>query len=272
MARLKSIAHFFITALCGALIAIACMHKPTTSASRATPIAHNQTIRHIAFIMDGNRRWAQEQGLDPWLGHRQGVQTVRMVIDFCLEQKIPELSLYVWSLENFKRSITEQDYLFSTLAEELAHTVNTELITRGVKLHIIGDQKRFPEKVRATIAESEEKTELGTKLILNLLFCYGGQQEIVAATKALAHAVQKGTLKAEEISPQLFENTLWSAKTRTPDLIIRTGKRQSLSNFYTYKSAYSEIRFLDCYWPELTREQLLEVIEQFNGIERKYGA
>lgn len=178
----------------------------------------------------------------------------------------------MWSLENFKRSIAEQEYLFSTLAGELAHTLKAELLDKNVRLRVIGDHARFPQQVRSIIADAEEKTAGGTQLTLNLLFCYGGQQEIVAAAQSLARAVQAGTLDPDAITAELFTEQLWSAKVSNPDIIIRTGKRQSLSNFYTYKSAYSEIHFLDCYWPDLTREHLMNAVNTFGVTQRKYGA
>lgn len=269
---MKSIVRFFATALCGALVTAALMHKPYTAASRTMTAPVDHTINHLGFIMDGNRRWAKERGLDPWLGHRQGVQTVRMVIDFCCEQNINELSLYVWSLENFKRSINEQEYLFSTLASELALMIQSELIEKGVRLRVIGNRNQFPEKLRETIINAETQTAHGDRLTLNLLFCYGGQQEIIDAAKQIAYAAQEGRIDPETITPASFSKMLWSGDVSDPDIIIRTGKRKSLSNFYTYKSAYSEIYFLDCYWPDLKREHIIDAITSFGATERKYGA
>jgi undecaprenyl diphosphate synthase len=269
---MKSIIRFLATALCGGLITAVFMHKPYTTASRAIVPPVDHTINHLGFIMDGNRRWAKERGLDPWLGHRQGVQTVRMVIDFCCEQNINELSLYVWSLENFKRSLNEQEYLFSTLASELAAMIESELIEKGVRIRIVGNKEQFPEKLRQTIAHAETRTAQGDRLTLNLLFCYGGQQEIVAATKKIARAAHAGDFDLETLTPASFSEMLWSGEVSDPDIIIRTGKRKSLSNFYTFKSAYSEIYFLDCYWPDLTRDHIINAITAFGATERKYGA
>lgn len=205
-------------------------------------------ISHLALIMDGNRRWAQRKSLLARLGHRQGMKTAEMVIQYCLDKNISHVSLYTLSLENLKRSTEEVSYLFSLIYE--AQKQVDKFIKAGVKVKFVGDSSFLPEKTRVICKEIEQDTEQGEKLECNLLLCYGGQQEIIAATQAL---IKKAP---EEVSKELFQKHLWLTNTPDPELIIRTGGFKRLSNFLLFQAAYAEIRFLDCLWPDLTEEEL----------------
>jgi undecaprenyl diphosphate synthase len=227
-------------------------------------------IRHLALIMDGNRRWAKQRSLKPWLGHDAGTQAVREVIEFCLEQAIPYTSLYAFSLENFKRSPEEVTFLFDIFIREAEKQAPT-LQEKDVRVRFIGDRELFPEHVKDSIASIEEKTAACATLTVNLLFCYGAQQELVAAVKTIAIKVQQGLLALKDISVQTVADMLWTAGVPDPELIIRTGGRQRLSNFLLYQAAYSELYFLDCLWPDIRKQHLDQALEQFKKEQRNFG-
>src|SRR3990167_157953 len=216
------------------------------------------TIKHLGVIMDGNRRWARRSGMPASFGHRQGVNPVKTTIKFCLKHNIPYLTLYAFSLENFKRSEEELSYLFNVLAHEMAGQALDELHAHKVQIRFVGDINLFPPQLDTIVQNAQEKTSKNTALILSILFCYGGQQEIIATTKKLATAAQEGTLDPNTITQELFERYTWFGALPAPDLIIRTGKAQRLSNFLTFQSAYSELYFLPCYWPEVTEAHLID--------------
>lgn len=228
-------------------------------------------LKHLAIIMDGNRRWARKNKMDVLLGHSKGgVDAVKTTLEFCLQNKIPYLSLYTFSLENFKRSEDEKECLFNLIAT-CGEKELKEFIDRGVRIRFVGDRNLFPEKVLKSCSELEEKTKHLQALCVNVLFCYGGRQEIVAAARTLASDVQKGNLSVEGISEKEFEKRLWMHECPDPDLIIRTSGVQRLSNFLLYEGAYSEIYFMPCYWPEITKEKLIEAIEWFQKVKRNFG-
>lgn len=228
-------------------------------------------IKHLACIMDGNRRWAKKQGWLSFDGHRAGVQAAQRVVDFCLQNAIPYLSLYTFSLENFRRPQEEQYFLFKILFQEIRDKFIAEFQKKNVRISFIGDQSLFPDSVRQACNEIEAMTASATALHVNLLFCYGGRQEIIDGVKKIACRVQEGTLSVGELTDTMFEDYLWTAGTPAPDIIIRTGGVQRLSNFLLFQAAYSELFFLDCLWPELTDQHLHHVIESFNERQRNFG-
>lgn len=229
------------------------------------------TLKHLGIIMDGNRRWARKSGLLPWLGHRKGVEPVKATIEFCLEQGIEHLTLYAFSLENFKRSQEELDFLFNMLAREIASEELDNLFKKGVKVRFFGDAARFPSQLVELIKDTEKKTEKGGRLNLNLLFCYGGRQELFAAAQKLARAVKQGLIDPTTLSESEFEACLWTGDIPVPELIIRTGGAQRLSNFLPYQSAYSELYFSTLFWPEMTEKELKKAIAWFSQQTRNTG-
>jgi undecaprenyl diphosphate synthase len=229
------------------------------------------TLRHLSIIMDGNRRWASKNKLDVLLGHsRGGVDAAKMAIQFCLDRGISYLSLYTFSIENFKRDDSEKKCLFDLIA----HSGNKDLkqfVEKDVRIRFIGDRNMFPESVKKSCSDLEEKTKNGKKLELNILFCYGGQQEIISATKQLCEKVKSGELSVSDITKEQFEKHLWTYDTPAPDFIIRTSGVQRLSNFLSYQSAYSEIYFMKCYWPEVDEARLQKAVDWFEDVKRNYG-
>jgi undecaprenyl diphosphate synthase len=241
----------------------------TTEAS-FPPLNHG--IQHLALVMDGNRRWARKQGFKPWIGHKKGVEPLKAALELCLEQKIPYLSVFAFSLENFKRSPEELSYLFDILAQELATQEFENLLKQNIKVRFIGDKHRFPPQLLTIINDIEIKTQQSDALTLNILFCYGSQQEIIEATRSLAHFVKENQLEPEHITAEIFQKQLWTFPTCPPDLIIRTGGQRRLSNFLLYQAAYSELQFLDTYWPDVTKKQLYECLQKFMETKRNFGA
>jgi undecaprenyl diphosphate synthase len=229
------------------------------------------TLNHLGIILDGNRRWARKAGLKAWFGHRKGVDPVKMTIKFCLNYKIPYLTLYAFSLENFKRPQEELDFLFNILAKEIASNELNALFKEGVKVTFAGDRHVFPQQLITLINDIESQTKEGKNLNLTILFCYGGQQEILQGIQTIAHLVKKGELSPEDISIKTFKECLWTGNIPDPDLIIRTGGMMRLSNFLAFQSAYSELFFTDLYWPEFTESELIKAINSFAERTRNFG-
>jgi undecaprenyl diphosphate synthase len=231
----------------------------------------DNTLRHLACIMDGNRRYAKVQGMPAFWGHREGTKTVKMVIEYCLQQSIPYLSLYTFSLENFKRNALETDYVWNIMTEYLdqyAHALHEQRI----KINFIGDITRFPHHVQQAIQTVQELTQYNERLHMQLLFGYGSRQEIIAAVKTIAHRVAAGVLSQHDITDDIFRNELWSHAFPDPDLIVRTGGVHRLSNFLLYQAAYSEFYFTDTFWPALTRDELSKAVDGFYSTTRNYGS
>jgi len=228
------------------------------------------TIKHLACIMDGNRRWACRKGILPWYGHREGADVVRVAIETCLAHDIKHLSLYAFSIENLKRSARENSYLFKLLIDE-APAVLKECIERSVRIRFVGERSLFPSEVLQTCEQLERETAHFDRMQINFLFCYGAQQELLSAVKRIVADVEEGLTCPNEISQELLEQHLWTAGMPPPDLIVRTGGGQRLSNFLLYQAAYSELYFLDCLWPDLTKKHLDDAIDYFHACKRNFG-
>ena len=227
-------------------------------------------IKHLACIMDGNRRWAQQRSLMPWYGHGQGAEAIKTVMRFCLENGIRYLSLYAFSIENLKRSAIEKEYIFSYVVSE-AHKQLSEFLERGIRIRFLGDTSLFPGTVLSTCQTLEKATEQGTNLYVQVLFCYGARQELLAATKEIAKHVASGELTINDITQEILEKYLWTTGIPNPDLVIRTGGFRRLSNFLLYQSAYSELYFTDRLWPEITMQDLNLALEAYQSSQRKFG-
>lgn len=227
-------------------------------------------VKHLACMMDGNRRWARKQGWAAVYGHRHGIETVKKVVEFCLEQGISYLSLYTFSIENLKRSEEEKSSIFS-LALNQADSIFQEFINLKVRVRFIGDRSLFPAALIPTIEDIEKKTADCNLLQLNFLFCYGSRQEIVGGVKEIVRKIQAGELQESAISEQLLSQHFWLGDIPEPDLVIRTGGAQRLSNFLLFQSAYSEYFFLDCFWPDLTKADLEKVMQEFAQRQRNFG-
>jgi undecaprenyl diphosphate synthase len=227
-------------------------------------------MQHLAVIPDGNRRWALRNKLESFLGHQRGLEAAQNTIRACIKRGIKFLSFYTFSIENFNRLESEKKYLFSLLANEFSKNL-PKLIKNGIKVKFIGDTSYFPMQIKDTIVNIEEQTKDLGKLNLNILFCYGARQEIVSAVKDIVKRVTNGVLTIDQIDEDLISNSLWTKGIPEPDLIIRTSGVIRLSNFLLFQSAYSEFMFLNCYWPEITEENILECVDKFESVKRNFG-
>ncbi|MCD6469273.1 di-trans,poly-cis-decaprenylcistransferase [Candidatus Bathyarchaeota archaeon] len=237
-------------------------------------IKNQSKPEHIAIILDGNRRWARESGLEPWMGHYFGANKTKDVLKWCLELDVKSITLYAFSTENFQRPRKEVERLMQIFKEKLQEVLESEEIHKyKVKVKVIGRVNLLPPSLQAMIREVEEKTKNYNEHFLNLAIAYGGRAEIVDATKKIVRKVVAGELSPEEIDEKVFEQHLYTAflPKQDPDLIIRTSGEERLSGFLLYQSAYSELCFLDVYWPEFRRIDLLRAIRTFQKRKRRFG-
>jgi len=225
---------------------------------------------HVAIIMDGNGRWANKRGLPRVAGHKAGVETVRAVIQACAEKGIKVLTLFAFSSENWRRPEKEVSLLMALFLAALQREVK-KLHKNGVQLRIVGDVSAFDNKIQAQIKKSEELTKNNSKLVLNIAANYGGQWDITEAVKSLAKQVESGALKAEDISSDLINQNLSMSDLPEPDLFIRTGGEQRISNFLIWQLAYSELYFTDTLWPDFDREAFDVALDSFAGRQRRFG-
>ena len=237
---------------------------PTQPISNGIPV-------HVAIIMDGNGRWAKARGLPRAAGHVQGAEAVRRTVRAASELGIRYLTLYGFSLENWKRPAKEIADLMGLLRLYLRKEVG-ELHREGVRIRFIGDRSMLAQDIIALIDMSEEKTRANTKLDLVIALSYGSRQEITAAVRELARKVAAGELTPDSIDEEMLQERLYTADMPDPDLIVRTSGEQRISNFLLWQSAYAEFVFTDVLWPDFSREKLEDSIEEFSRRERRYGA
>jgi len=235
-----------------------------------TPSGPAKVPQHIAIIMDGNGRWAKERGLPRLEGHRRGVETVRTVVDAARELGVRYVTLYAFSVENWKRPAPEVSGLMSLLDYFLKRELNN-LIKNRVRLLTIGRTSALPENVQRELNRVIEATKDFTDWTLVLALNYGSRTEVADAAQAYAAAVQAGTEKLEDASWDRFSRYLYTANIPEPDLLIRTSGEQRVSNFLLLQCAYSEMIFTPVYWPDFGKPDLEAAIEEFNKRERRYG-
>jgi len=226
--------------------------------------------RHIALIMDGNGRWAQQQGKPRLFGHKAGVDSVRAIVEASREIGIEVLTLYAFSSENWNRPEQEVSGLMTILKTYLSAELS-RLLKNGIQLRCMGDLDRLPESARTALTKAIEATSQNDSLVLNLALSYGGRDEIARAARILAARCQKGELEPAGITPELISDNLYTAGLPDPDLMIRTGGEARLSNFLPWQLTYTEIFFSDIMWPDFRRQQFLQAICDFQARERRYG-
>lgn len=220
--------------------------------------------------MDGNGRWAENRGLLRVEGHRAGVEAVKTVIRGCLEAKIPTLSLFAFSCENWSRPEKEVEFLMQLFVEALGLEVQ-ELHTHGVSLRFTGDRTSLSPTLRAQMQIAEELTAANKQLILNVAVNYGGKWDLLQATKAIAKEVAAGVLDIDAINEGLFSQFLSTSTLPEPDLFIRTSGEKRLSNFFLWQLAYTELYFTDIAWPDFSADEFKKALASFGGRERRYG-
>ena len=224
----------------------------------------DKKIQCIAFIMDGNRRWAREQGKETWQGHTSGAETLKEVIGWVVEADIPHAIFYAFSTENWKRSEAEVSALMELFVANIQELLQTAE-KQNFSLQFVGKRNDLPERLQVLINEAEEKTASYGNTTIWVALSYGGRAEII---KAVNQAVANG----EAVTEDSFSKLLWTADMPDPDLLIRTGGEKRLSNFLLWQSVYSELMFTDTYWPAFTKDEFLRMVEQYAERERRKGA
>ena len=230
----------------------------------------NRLPRHIAIIMDGNGRWAQDQGLERVRGHEEGAKSVREIVRACREKGVEALTLYSFSTENWRRPRAEVTALMQLLHRYIREE-REELLEQNIRLNVIGQLARLPLFVRKPLQKLCSDTGGHAEMTLTLALSYGSRAEIVDAARQLAVQVKKGRLRPEDIDEARFESSLQTAGLPDPDLLIRTSGEQRLSNFLLWQLAYAEIYITDLAWPEFRRPQLEEALAAFANRERRFG-
>jgi undecaprenyl diphosphate synthase len=222
---------------------------------------------HIGIIMDGNGRWAELRGLPRVEGHKRGAERAKEIIRAASELKVGVLTLYTFSLENWRRPLSEVSVLMRLLEIYLGKELR-ELAKLGIRFRAIGDLLKLPEHIRAIVKDSEEKTSGLTGMTLVTALSYSGRDEILRAVRKAMHS----GMDPEEVTEESFSGLLDTAGLPPPDLIIRTSGESRISNFLLWQSAYSELYFADSFWPDFTKEEFLKAISDYQGRERRFGA
>ena len=225
---------------------------------------------HVAVIMDGNGRWARERGFPRHLGHKEGMKSVREVIEGAVEAGIDTLTLFAFSTDNWKRPAQEVSALMGLLRLYVRKEC-AELRNRGVEVHALGDLDSLDEQTLSAVQEMVERTRGGDVLRLNVMISYGGREELLRATQALADRVRAGELLPEQIDAEELEAALFTRGLSDPDLLIRTSGEYRISNFMLWQLAYTELHISPVYWPDFDREALFEAILDFQRRERRFG-
>ena len=237
--------------------------RPRTGSSPGVP-------EHVAVIMDGNGRWARQRGLPRAAGHRAGAQAVRRAIEAAVACGVSWLTLYAFSSENWRRPAEEVLDLTGLLRHYLRQE-RAALAREGVRLRVIGNRERFDADLQAELQRAELGTRGNSRLNLNVALSYGSRDEIVAAARAIAAAAVDGRLNPADLDEPAFERFLSTANMPDPDLVIRTSGERRLSNFLLWQSAYSELVFLDVYWPDFGRADFEFALAEFARRERRFG-
>jgi undecaprenyl diphosphate synthase len=230
----------------------------------------NNIPRHIAIIMDGNGRWAQQNGQERLFGHFAGVESVRRTLKAAAELGVEYLTLYAFSVENWKRPKEEVEGLMDLLVNTIVKEVDA-LHEDGVRLMTIGNTNGLPDSCRLTLAQAMERTKNNTRINLVLALNYSSKCEIIEATKQIARQIQSGSLSIDDINEDVFSNNLTTASMPDPELIIRTSGEHRLSNFLLWQSSYSELYFSDVFWPDFDAQHLAQAIYNYQNRERRFG-
>lgn len=225
---------------------------------------------HIAVIMDGNGRWAQQHRVPRAKGHEQGGQTVQRVIDLCRERGVKWLTLYAFSTENWGRSKLEVTALMRMLVKYLYERL-PEMMEKNVRLHAIGELYMLPKKAQEALKDVMEKTKGNTGLNTVLALSYGSRQEITAAARTLAQEVKEGKLEPADITPELLSSRLYTAGMPDPDLLIRTSGEMRISNYLLWQISYAEIHVTDTLWPDFGRADFDAALTDYAARNRRYG-
>ena len=241
-----------------------------SNATESVRLKPDNIPEHIAIIMDGNGRWAQERGLPRIAGHRAGMKAVKKATIAASNIGVKVLTLYAFSTENWKRPREEVDFLMSLPQEFLALELD-ELIKNNVTVRMIGWKENLPPHTLAAVETAIERTRHNTGLILNFALNYGSRREMISAIRHLVEDIGEGSVNIEDVDEQLFSRYLLTRDLPDPDMIIRTSGEIRVSNFMLWQMAYSELWFTDIYWPEFEEKHLYEAIMEYQRRARRYG-
>jgi undecaprenyl diphosphate synthase len=230
----------------------------------------NNNPRHIAIIMDGNGRWAQKRFMPRAVGHQAGVKSVRKVVEYCVDHKVEVLTLFAFSSENWRRPETEVSLLMALFMATLQREIN-KLDRKNIRLRFIGDRTAFSDKLQQKMAEGEAQTQDNSSLTLVVAANYGGHWDMCQAFQKVADKIASGELQNQVISEQLINQHLSTADLPDPDLFIRTGGEQRVSNFMLWQLAYTELYFTPTLWPDFDQNSLEDAIKSFKSRQRRFG-
>ena len=226
--------------------------------------------KHIAIIMDGNGRWAKSKGQERTFGHRNAISAVRNAIAACTKADVEYLTLYTFSTENWKRPEDEVTTLMTLLSESIIKE-SDELMSKEIRMHVIGEIDKLPELVQEQLMNIVEITKNNSKTNLVLALSYGSQREILNAVKKIAQDVKQGKINVEDIDEKVFENHLYTKDFPPVDLLIRTSGEVRISNFLLWQIAYAELQFLDIFWPDFQEDHFYQCIINYQNKERRFG-
>lgn len=229
-----------------------------------------EPLNHIAIIMDGNGRWAKKRMLPRVMGHREGTKATKKIVRACGELGIRHLTIYVFSSENWERPLPEVDALMNLLVDMIRQEIE-DLMRNNVKLCALGNLSRLPDITRKELEWGIERTSGNTGLQLNLAVSYGGREEILDAARALAARAKSGELDPAEIDERTFRSCMYQPEVPDPELLIRTGGDQRISNYLLWQIAYTELYVTPTLWPDFDKEGLLEAIEEYHSRQRRFG-
>ena len=220
-------------------------------------------LNHVAFIMDGNGRWGQKRNKGRNFGHLNGVKTVKKIVESSINLKIPILTFYVFSTENWRRPKAEINFLFKLIVSYFKEEINN-VISNGIKINIIGKVKNLPMAIKSSLSKSTALTKKNKKIIVNLAINYGSKDELIDAFNKLK--------KRNKIDINTLEKNLYTKNLPNPDILIRTGGHRRLSNFMLWQLAYTEIYFLDKLWPDFNNKDFIKIIKNFKKVKRNFGS
>ena len=225
---------------------------------------------HVAIIMDGNRRWAKQRGLDIKVGHKEGAKTLEKIVRYAKKVGIKYITVYAFSTENWKRSEDEVGALMILLQAYL-DSYAKRADTEGIKVKVLGDISVLPKGMQSTIGKLEERTKDNTDINFNIALNYGGRDEIVKAVRKIAEKVKEDEIKIEDINEEIISNNLYTSGMPDPDVVVRTSGEMRTSNFLPWQIVYSEFIFVEKNWPDFNEEDLDKVIEIYQKRNRKFG-
>ena len=218
-------------------------------------------LNHVAFIMDGNGRWGKKKNRNRNAGHYEGVKTVKKIVEASIKFKIPIVTFYVFSTENWKRPKTEINFLFNLVSSYFKSELEN-VVKNGIKINIIGELNKLPNKLKLILKETVRKTKKNKKILVNLALNYGSKKEIINKVKKI---------KLKKITENNIKNNLYTKNIPDPDILVRTGGKKRLSNFMLWQLAYSELFFLNKLWPDFTSKDLKKILKNFYKTKRNFG-